>query len=165
MAKLDEADRLDWSRVSVDGSTVEALRRRGARALAPRHQGKTCHLAVDASGLPLDVLHSPGNHNEERYLIALLDELAKHGIVPTSSGPTAATTSTRDQADLAARGIRSQIRQPGRLGRPISGGIPTRVVYRGKKRVVKTADAHARRRRLVERCIAWLKSSPLRGQP
>jgi transposase len=104
------------------------------------------------------VLLSPGNHNEQRYLIALLDELAQHGIVPDELWADRGYASQRHEAELAERGIRSEISQPRRPGQPIPAGTPTRVVYRGKKRVVKTADPHARHRWPVERCIAWLKS-------
>ncbi len=113
---------------------------------------------MDAGGLPLNILLSAGNDNEQRYLIPLLDELAKHGIVPDELWADRGYASQRHEAELAARGIRSQISQPRRPGEPIPEGTPTRVVYRGKKRVVKSADPKARHRWPVERCIAWLKS-------
>jgi transposase len=59
---------------------------------------------------------------------------------------------------LAERGIRSQISQPRRAGEPIPEGTPTREVWRGKKRRIKTADPNARHRWPVERCISWLKA-------
>jgi transposase len=121
-------------------------------------QASRFHLAVDASGLPLDVLLSPGNHNEQRYLIPLLDELANAGIVPDELWADRGYASKRHAAELAARGIRAEISQPRRPGEPIPEGTPTRVVYRGKHKRVKTADPKARHRWPVERCIAWLKS-------
>jgi transposase len=104
------------------------------------------------------VLLSPGNHNEQRYLIPLLDELENAGIVPDELWADRGYASKRHEAALAARGIRSQISQPRRAGDPIPEGTRTRVVYRGKKRVLKAADPNARHRWPVERCIAWLKS-------
>ncbi len=116
------------------------------------------HLAVDAGGLPLEILLSPGNHNEQRYLVALLDELAQHGIVPGELWADRGYASKAHEAELAARGIHSRISRPRRRGQPIPDGTRTRLVQRGKKPYVKTADPNARHRWPVERCIAWLKA-------
>jgi transposase len=104
------------------------------------------------------VLISPGNHNEQRYLIALVDRLAADGIVPDELWADRGYASKAHDAELAARGITSRISQPRRPGEPIPDGTPTWTVTRGKKQHLKTADPQARHRWPVERCIAWLKS-------
>jgi transposase len=104
------------------------------------------------------VLLSPGNHNEQRYLIALLDQLAEAGIVPDELWADRGYASALHEAVLAERGIRSQISQPRKRGEAIPEGTPTREVWRGKQRRLKTADPNARHRWPVERCIAWLKA-------
>jgi transposase len=104
------------------------------------------------------VLLSPGNHNEQRYLIPLLDELAKQCMVPAELWADRGYASARHETVLAQRGIRSQISQPRKRGQAIPAGARTRVVYRGKQRRVKVADPNARHRWPVERCIAWLKA-------
>jgi transposase len=103
------------------------------------------------------VLLSPGNHNEQRYLLALLDVLAEAGIVPDELWADRGYASKAHEAALAARGIRSMISQPRRPGEPIPDGTPTWLVHRGKKQHRKTADPLGRHRWPVERCIAWLK--------
>jgi transposase len=104
------------------------------------------------------VLISPGNHNEQRYLIALVDRLGQVGIVPDELWADRGYASKAHEHALAARGIDSKISQPRRPGEPIPAGTPTWEVTRGKKRHLKTADPLARQRWPVERCIAWLKA-------
>ncbi len=121
-------------------------------------QGSRFHLAVDGGGLPLCVLLGPGNENERRFLLELLDQLAARAIVPAELWADRGYASAAHEAALAERGIRSQISQPRRAGQPIPAGTPTREVWRGKKRRLKTPDPNARHRWPVERCIAWLKA-------
>ncbi len=59
---------------------------------------------------------------------------------------------------LRERGIEPRISQPRRPGQPIPAGTPTREVWRGKQRRLKTPDPHARDRFPVERTNAWLKA-------
>ncbi len=59
---------------------------------------------------------------------------------------------------MAARRIRSRISQPRRAGEPIPAGTPTREVWRGKRRRLKTPDPQALYRWPVERTNAWLKA-------
>jgi transposase len=113
---------------------------------------------TDANGLPLEALLSPGNHNEQRYLLPLLDELERAGITPEELWADRGYASKQHEAVLAERGIRSEISQPRRPGEPIPDNTPSREVWRGKKRRLKTADPKARYRWPVERCIAWLKA-------
>jgi Transposase DDE domain len=59
---------------------------------------------------------------------------------------------------LIARGIEPRISKPRPAGAPIPAGTPTRTVWRGKKRRLKTPDPQARHRWPVERTNAWLKA-------
>jgi transposase len=59
---------------------------------------------------------------------------------------------------LRARQIEPRISQPRRGGEPIPPGTPSRTVWRGKRRRVKTADPQARHRWPIERTNAWLKA-------
>jgi transposase len=90
--------------------------------------------------------------------VPLLDELAEAGIVPDELWADRGYASAAHELALTERGIRSRISQPRKRGQPIPEGTPTREVYRGKQRRLKTADANARYRWPVERTIAWLKA-------
>jgi transposase len=59
---------------------------------------------------------------------------------------------------LRERQIEPRISKPRRPGEPIPEGTPTREVWRGKKRRLKTRDPQARHRWPVERTNAWLKA-------
>jgi hypothetical protein len=59
---------------------------------------------------------------------------------------------------LSERAIRPCISRPRRPGEPIPPGTPTREMWRGKKRRLKTPDPKRRERWPVERTIAWLKA-------
>lgn len=58
---------------------------------------------------------------------------------------------------LIEREIEPHISKPRRPGEPIPPGTPTREIWRGKKRRLKTSDPQARQRWPVERTNAWLK--------
>jgi transposase len=120
--------------------------------------GSRFHLAVDAGGLPLAVALSAGNENERRYLLPLLERLARAGIHPRELWADRGYASAAHERALAERRIRSCISQPRRRGEPIPPGQPTREVWRGKKRRLKTRDPQARQRWAVERTNAWLKA-------
>jgi transposase len=120
--------------------------------------GSRFHLAVDAGGLPLAVKLGPGNENERRYLLPLLDELERRGIRPAELWADRGYASAAHERALAERGIRSCISQPRRRGEPIPAGAPVREVWRGKRRRLKVGDPQARRRWAVERTNAWLKA-------
>jgi transposase len=120
--------------------------------------GSRFHLIVEAGGVPLEILLGPGNENEQRYLLPLLDALAEAGIQPRELWADRGYASRAHEQALQERRIRSCISQPRRAGDPIPPGTPTREVWRGKKRRVKTHDPQARQRWPVERTNAWLKA-------
>jgi transposase len=120
--------------------------------------GSRFHVVVEASGIPLEILLGPGNENEQRYLLPLLDQLAQAGIKPDELWADRGYASRAHEQALAERGIRSRISQPRRAGDPIPPQQRGREVWRGKKRRVKTRDPQARHRWPVERTNAWLKA-------
>jgi len=120
--------------------------------------GSRFHLVVEAGGLPLEILLGPGNENEQRYLLPLLDALAEVGIRPRELWADRGYASHAHERALQERQIRSRISQPRRTGDPIPPGQRGREVWRGKKRRVKTRDPQARHRWPVERTNAWLKA-------
>src|SRR5437016_4631979 len=110
--QLAGADKLDWSRVIVDASLVEA--KRGARRSRTLRgtAGSRFHLVVEAGGLPLEILLGPGNENEQRYLLPLLDALAEVGIQPREGWADRGYASHAHERALQERQIRSRISQP-----------------------------------------------------
>jgi transposase len=108
--------------------------------------------------LPLEILLGPGNENERRYLLPLLDALAAAGMQPQELWADRGYASRAHEQALSERRIRSCISQPRRAGDPFPPGQPVREVWRGKKRRLKVADPHARHRWPVERTNAWLKA-------
>jgi transposase len=120
--------------------------------------GSRFHLVVEAGGIPLEILLGPGNENEQRYLLPLLDALAEAGIQPRELWADRGYASRAHELALNERQIQSRISQPRRAGDPIPPGQRGREVWRGKKRRVKTRDPQARHRWPVERTNAWLKA-------
>jgi len=121
-------------------------------------QGSRYHLAVDANGAPLAVRLSAGNENEQRHLLPLLDELIARGIRPAELWADRGYASKAIDIALRERKIEPRISKPRRAGEAIPPGTPTREVWRGKKRSLKTRDPQARHRWPVERTNAWLKA-------
>jgi transposase len=99
-----------------------------------------------------------GNENEQRHLLPLVDALAADGIRPDELWADRGYASAALERALRARAIEPRISKPRRAGEPIPPGTPTRTVWRGKKRRLKTRDAQARHRWPVERTNAWLKA-------
>jgi transposase len=120
--------------------------------------GSRYHLAVDAAGAPLEVRLAAGNENERRHLLPLLDALAARGIHPNEVWADRGYASAAIEQALRERRIEPRISRPRRAGEPIPAGTPTREVWRGKKRRLKTRDPQGRYRWPVERTNAWLKA-------
>jgi transposase len=120
--------------------------------------GSRYHLAVDAQGAPLAVRLAAGNENEQRHLLPLLDELAGQGIHPDELWADRGYASGKLERALRERRIEPRISKPRRAGDPIPPGTPTREVWRGRRRRLRTPDPQARHRFPVERTNAWLKA-------
>jgi transposase len=99
-----------------------------------------------------------GNENEQRHLLPLLDSLAARGIEPDELWADRGYASRALEQALRERQIEPRISQSRRAGDPIPAGTPTREVWRGKQRRLRTADPQARHRWPVERTNAWLKA-------
>lgn len=99
-----------------------------------------------------------GNENEQRHLLPLVDELLARGIKPAELWADRGYASAALEQALRERAIEPRISQPRRAGQPIPAGTPTREVWRGKRRRLKTRDPQARHRWPVERTNAWLKA-------
>jgi transposase len=128
-----------------------------ARTLLGR-PGSRYHLAVDAAGRPLEIRLAAGNENERRHLLPLLDALAERGLHPQELWADRGYASRKLEQALRERSIEPRISQPrGRHG-SIPPGTPTREVWRGRRKRLRTADPQARHRWPVERTNAWLKA-------
>jgi transposase len=101
---------------------------------------------------------APGNENEQRHLLPLLDALALRGIQPRQLWADRGYAAAALEQALRERQIEPRISQPRRRGQAIPAGTPTRTVWRGKKQRLRTPDPHARHRWPVERTNAWLKA-------
>jgi transposase len=104
------------------------------------------------------VLLGPGNENEQRYLLPLLERLLAAGFHPAELWADRGYASRRHEQALAELGIHSRISQPRRPGTAIPPGTPVREVWRGKHRRLKTPDPNSRQRWPIERTNAWLKA-------
>ena len=99
---------------------------------------------------------APGNENERRHLLPLVDALAARGIRPEQVWADRGYDSSALAEALRERQIEPCISKRRRGGAPVAAGQATREVWRGKKRQLKTRDPQARHRWPVERTNAWL---------
>ena len=99
-----------------------------------------------------------GNENERLHLLPLLDGLRARGIQPGELWADRGYDSAALEQALRERAIEPRISKRRRPHEPIPPGQPTTVVWRGKRRQLKTPDPQARHRWPVERTNAWLKA-------
>jgi transposase len=99
-----------------------------------------------------------GNDNERHHLLPLIDALIARGVHPTQLWADRGYASQALEQALRHRDIQPHISQPRRPGQPIPADTPTRTVWRGRRRRLRTPDPQARQRWPVERTNAWLKS-------
>jgi transposase len=147
--------------VTRDRRCLDGRCKKGGEKVARTVRGKPgsrFHLAVDANGLPLEIRLAAGNENEQRHLLPLLDQLAARGRVPVELWADRGYHAKALIEELQERKIEPHISKPRRAGDPIAPGTPTRTVYRGKQKRIKTADPQARHRWPVERTNAWLRA-------
>jgi transposase len=147
--------------VAGDHRRVAGRREKGgekvARTLLGR-AGSRYHLAVDANGLPLEVRLAAGNENEQRHLLPLIDALLEREIRPGEVWADRGYDSGALEQALRERQIEPRISKRRLPHEPIPVAQTTRVVWRGKKRRLKTRDPQARHRWPIERTNAWLKA-------
>ncbi len=120
--------------------------------------GSRYHLAVDANGLPLAVRLAPGNENEQRHLLPLLDTLIARSLRPREVWADRGYDSSALEQALREREIEPRISKRRRAHEPIPASESVREVWRGKKRRIKTRDPQGRHRWPIERTNAWLKA-------
>jgi hypothetical protein len=92
--------------------------------------------------------------------LPLVDRLLERGIKPRELWADRGYSSHTLEHELSARGIEPRISRPRKPGQPIPPGTPVRVVWRGKKRRLKTPDPDAPERWPVERTNAWMRNRP-----
>jgi transposase len=101
---------------------------------------------------------APGNENERQHLLPLIDALIERQLRPREVWADRGYDSGPLEQALRARQIEPRISKRRRPGDTVAAGEPTREVWRGKKRRLKTRDPQARHRWPVERTNAWLKA-------
>lgn len=111
---LRAADRLDFSRATVDASHVQAKRGRSSPKVGPSpvdrgRPGSKHHVLTDARGTPLRVSLTGGHRHDVTGLLTLIDSLgpvrasgAAPGANPGCCMPTAARNTTSIAADCAS---------------------------------------------------------------
>ena len=123
--RLGQADRIDWSRASLDSAAVPAP---GGRKDRPqpdgqRKTGLERHLVVDRAGIPLVVTHTAANIHDSKMLENLVDAIrlirgprGKPGRLrkrPKKLHSDKAYDFRRCREALRERGIRARIRRRG----------------------------------------------------
>ena len=104
--------------------------------------------------MPLAIRLTPGNENERRQLLPLVDELLARGQRPLELWADRGYDGEALRAELRARAIEPRISRRRRTGDPAPPG--SQLVWRGRKRTAKTRDPLGRQRWPIERTNAWL---------
>jgi transposase len=142
--RLRAADRLDFSRVTVDASHVPAKRGRSSPKVGPSpvdraRPGSKHHVLTDAHGTPLRVSLTGGHRNDVTQLLPLVDGLPPvrgnevgPGASPGHCMPTAGTTTTCTVVGCVSAA--SSRRSPGGASARLGPG-PHPVGCRGRHRL------------------------------
>ena len=125
------------------------------RSLRSR-SGSRFHLIVDAAGAPFALRIGPGNENERRQLIPLVDALLARQLRPRELWADRGYDAAELRRRLRRRGIQPRISERRRPGQAAPAGSPT--VRRANRRTLRPRDPHARQRWPVERTISWLRN-------
>ena len=119
--------------------------------------GSRFHLIVDARGAPFALRIGPGNENERRQLLPLVDQLLARGIVPGELWADRGYDGRELRRQLQQRGIRAVISYRRRPGDPAPPpGTPT--IERARRRRLRPRDPLGRQRWPVERTNSWLRN-------
>jgi transposase len=119
LGKLRKEDRIDFTRVVVDSSSVRAVHggeKTGPSPVDRRKKGSKHHLATDASGTPVATTLTGANRNDVTQLVPLVDKIPPIGgkVGAPLQKPEAAMAdrgydSDPHRQELSSRGIIPQI--------------------------------------------------------
>ncbi|WP_223963133.1 IS5 family transposase [Paraburkholderia sabiae] len=144
LAKLREADRIDWSRVVVDSSSIRAVGAGPKTGPIPTDRarpGSKHHLITEAQGIPLAVILTGANRHDVTQLHALVDA------IPPIAGKRGRPLSK----PRIVQGDRDYDHDKYR--RPLHAvGIATEIARRGEPH----GSGLGKTRWVVERTISWL---------
>lgn len=77
LKRLRESDKIDWSRATVDSSSVRAVgggEKTGPNPTDRRKPGSKHHVLTDANGIPLHAIVTGANRHDVTQLLPLIDE-------------------------------------------------------------------------------------------
>jgi transposase len=146
--------------VAGDRGRVVGRREKGGGAVGRSLRGRSgsrFHLIVDANGTPFAFRIGPGNENERRQLLPLLDELLERERRPEQLWADRGYDGKRLRRQVRLRGVEPVISYRRHRGDP-EPAAATATVYRGGRRRPKTVDPHGRHRWPVERTNSWLRN-------
>jgi transposase len=119
--------------------------------------GSRFHLIVDANGAPFALRIGPGNENERKQLLPLIDQLLARGIAPAQLWADRGYDGEQLRRELRGRGIEPVISYRRRRGDPEPpAGTPT--IERARRRRARPRDPLGRHRWPVERTNSWLRN-------
>ena len=123
LAKLNEADRIDWSRAAIDSSHVRGVwggAKTGPSPVDRSRSGSKHNLIACGHGTPLAAALTAANRNDIIQLIALVDAIppvhGRHGRPrrrPRKLFGDRAYHSREGRRELRRRGIQAKIAPPG----------------------------------------------------
>jgi transposase len=106
--------------------------------------------------VPLAIRIGPGNENERRQLLPLLDALLARKLRPTELWADRGYDGAQLRRRIRQRGVEPMISHRRRPGQPAPPGTPT--VRRANRRRPRTRDPLANQRWPIERTISWLRN-------
>jgi transposase len=118
--------------------------------------GSRFHLIVDATGIPFALRVGPGNENERKQLLPLLDELLAREIRPPQLWADRGYDGAQLRERIRARGVEPVISARRRAGQPAAADAL--MIERGGRRSWRSRDPHGRQRWPVERTNSWLRN-------
>jgi transposase len=142
-----------------DRRCVAGRREKGGAAVGRSlrsRSGSRFHLLVDAAGAPLAIRIGPGNENERRQLLPLLDALLARKQHPREPWADRGYDGAQLRRRIRKRAVEPMISHRRRPGQPAPPGTPT--VRRGNRRRPRTRDPLASQRWVIERTISWLRN-------